>query len=112
MHSAVTSFESVAGLGNAAPFVCLAIKSIYKHFHCLKNAILDHIRITGKVLSSVGIKKGCSSGSCSEDKGYYQQKQVTDLHFAQHPVWRSQRGFPDKAVAVLRAWLFEHFLHP
>lgn len=112
MHSAVTSFESVAGLGNAAPFICLAIKAMFKHFHCLKNAILDHIRITGKVFSSVGIKKGCSSGSCSEDKCYYQQKQVPDLHFAQHPVWRSQRGFPDRAVAVLRTWLFEHFLHP
>jgi hypothetical protein len=26
--------------------------------------------------------------------------------------WRPQRGLPERAVAVLRAWLFEHFLHP
>ncbi|GAB2301692.1 hypothetical protein Dimus_035721 [Dionaea muscipula] len=49
MHSAVTSFETVAGIGNAAPFLCLAIQSMSKHFHCLKNAILDHIRFTKKV---------------------------------------------------------------
>ncbi|GAB2271255.1 hypothetical protein Dimus_006097 [Dionaea muscipula] len=49
MHSAVTSFETVAGIGNAAPFLCLAIQSMSKHFHCLKNAILDHIRFSKKV---------------------------------------------------------------
>jgi hypothetical protein len=26
--------------------------------------------------------------------------------------WRPQRGLPESAVSVLRAWLFEHFLHP
>ncbi|MBA0794842.1 hypothetical protein Gohar_019127, partial [Gossypium harknessii] len=26
--------------------------------------------------------------------------------------WRPQRGLPERAVAILRAWLFEHFLHP
>jgi len=26
--------------------------------------------------------------------------------------WRPQRGLPDRSVNVLRAWLFEHFLHP
>ncbi|KAK1394354.1 hypothetical protein POM88_013410 [Heracleum sosnowskyi] len=28
------------------------------------------------------------------------------------PVLRPQRGLPERAVAVLRAWLFDHFLHP
>ncbi|GFZ10359.1 BEL1-like homeodomain 10 [Actinidia rufa] len=26
--------------------------------------------------------------------------------------WRPQRGLPESSVSVLRAWLFEHFLHP
>ncbi|XP_060966988.1 BEL1-like homeodomain protein 9 [Cannabis sativa] len=30
----------------------------------------------------------------------------------QQPVWRPQRGLPERSVAVLRAWLFDHFLHP
>lgn len=112
MHSAVTSFESVAGLANAAPFVCFAIKSVFRHFQCLKNAILDHIRITSKSFGSANPGKGGSSGSCSNDKARFEQNQVPDTNFLQHPVWRSQRGFPDKAVSVLRTWLFEHFLHP
>jgi hypothetical protein len=30
----------------------------------------------------------------------------------QHNAWRPQRGLPERSVSVLRAWLFEHFLHP
>ncbi|XP_057523085.1 BEL1-like homeodomain protein 9 [Amaranthus tricolor] len=105
MQSAVTSFESVAGLGNATPFLCYAVKAMFRHFQCLKNAILDHIRATSKAFTSVDTRKDRTSGSCSDDKG-------SASNFLQHPVWRSQRGFPDKAVAVLRNWLFEHFLHP
>lgn len=106
MQSAVTSFESVAGLGSAAPFLCFAVRAMFRHFHCLKNAILDQIRVTSKNFASVETRRDRTSGSCSEDKG------PSSSNFLQHPVWRSQRGFPDKAVAVLRNWLFEHFLHP
>jgi hypothetical protein len=28
------------------------------------------------------------------------------------PAWRPQRGLPENSVSILRAWLFEHFLHP
>ncbi|XP_021732364.1 BEL1-like homeodomain protein 9 [Chenopodium quinoa] len=106
MQSAVSSFESVAGLGNAAPFLCFAVRAMIRHFQCLKNAILDQIRVTSKAFSSsVDTRSDRTPGSCSEDKG-------PSPNFLQHPVWRSQRGFPDKAVAVLKNWLFEHFLHP
>ncbi|KAG4979856.1 hypothetical protein JHK85_033814 [Glycine max] len=30
----------------------------------------------------------------------------------QQHVWRPQRGLPERSVAILKAWLFEHFLHP
>ncbi|KNA16868.1 hypothetical protein SOVF_085250 [Spinacia oleracea] len=106
MQSAVTSFESVAGLGNAAPFLCFAVRAMFRHFQCLKNAILDQIRVTSKAFGNVDSRRDSTPGSCSEDKG------GPASNFLQHPVWRSQRGFPDKAVAVLRNWLFEHFLHP
>jgi hypothetical protein len=26
--------------------------------------------------------------------------------------WRPQRGLPERSVAVLKAWMFEHFLKP
>ncbi|GAB4831853.1 hypothetical protein Ancab_005868 [Ancistrocladus abbreviatus] len=112
MHSAVTSFEAVAGLGNAAPFLCLAIKAVSKHFNCMKNAILDHIHFASKAFRSSENGKGVVPGFCSIDPVHNNRKQLQSSNFLQHPVWRSQRGFPDKAVAVLRTWLFENFLHP
>ncbi|WOH09628.1 hypothetical protein DCAR_0729086 [Daucus carota subsp. sativus] len=30
----------------------------------------------------------------------------------QHNAWRPQRQLPKRSVSVLRAWLFEQFLHP
>lgn len=31
---------------------------------------------------------------------------------SQQPVWRPQRGLPERAISVLKTWLFDHFLHP
>lgn len=50
MQSVVASFETVAGLGNAAPYVCYATKIVLKHFNSLKNALLDKIQFTEKKL--------------------------------------------------------------
>src|ERR1043165_8483180 len=43
------------------------------------------------------------------------QKQWTlqqQLKKKDHPLWKPQRGLPDRAVSVLRAWMFQNFLHP
>ncbi|KAG5043962.1 hypothetical protein JHK87_007877 [Glycine soja] len=37
---------------------------------------------------------------------------LKDAIAGQHNAWRPQRGLPERSVSVLRAWLFEHFLHP
>ncbi|KAG6765393.1 hypothetical protein POTOM_029433 [Populus tomentosa] len=112
MQSVVASFETVAGLGNAAPYVCYATKIVLKHFNSLKNALLDKIQFTGKNFdgSSVTMEKNPRHGTT--ERGLRNQNPTLNLNFIQHPVWRSQRGLPDHAVAVLKSWLFEHFLHP
>ncbi|XP_021852709.2 BEL1-like homeodomain protein 8 [Spinacia oleracea] len=99
MQSVVTSFESVASLGNAAPFLCFVVRAMFRQFQCLKNAILDQIRVTSKAFGNVDARRYSTPSSCSDDKGL-------TSNFLQHPVWRSQRGFPDKTVIVLRNWLF------
>lgn len=96
LQAVVASFESVAGIGNAAPYANLALKAMSKHFRCLKSAIMDQLLFTND-------QEAQRFGS-SSDKGIY-----IDHH---QPVWRPQRGLPERAVTVLRAWLFEHFLHP
>ncbi|XP_057809258.1 BEL1-like homeodomain protein 1 isoform X2 [Salvia miltiorrhiza] len=54
--------------------------------------------------------------SLGEDQGselprlrFVDRQQVGMLH---NNAWRPQRGLPERAVSVLRAWLFQHFLHP
>ncbi|XP_054815697.1 BEL1-like homeodomain protein 8 [Prosopis cineraria] len=115
MHMVVSSFESVAGLSSASPYITMALKSITRHFKCLKNAILDQIKHTREVLGEE--LSGSTSGSTSKlDTGltYLEQSfQKNKASFLEpQQVWRPQRGLPERAVAILKAWLFEHFLHP
>ncbi|THU55477.1 hypothetical protein C4D60_Mb11t06990 [Musa balbisiana] len=127
MQMVVSSFESVAGLNSATPYTSLALKAISKHFRSLKNAISDQIRHVSKVLGEE-LMSSPSSGGRGEstptpprlkylDQSLLRKQKAggeSTLSFVDHnqPVWRPQRGLPERAVSVLRAWLFEHFLHP
>jgi len=110
MHGVITSFEYVSGLGNAAPYASLAINAMSKHFKCLKNAITDQLQFSSKAPFQISNRKDESPRLHSSDRGTYSQRPGFLEH--QQPVWRPQRGLPERAVSVLRAWLFEHFLHP
>ncbi|CAI0411143.1 unnamed protein product [Linum tenue] len=133
MQTAVASFEAVPGLGNAAPFIYYAIRLVSSHFTSLKNALLHQMRFLSRSSSS-----GCRSYSSDQHEHQHQEALQYQNHnnkpsttfnlnfFLQSPphpplpspppppppVWRSQRGLPDHAVALLKSWLFEHFLHP
>lgn len=113
IQAVVASFESVAGLNNAAPFANLALKAMSKNFSCLKNVITDQLHFTNKTHGHVSHRKDEDLRFSNTDRGYYSQRPAQNSgFFEQQPVWRPQRGLPERAVAVLRAWLFEHFLHP
>lgn len=113
MQAVVTSFEYVAGLGNAAPYANLAIKTMSKHFRCLKNVITDQLQFTNKAEGHATHGKDEAPRFGNTDRGLYCQRPMHTAGFLEHqPVWRPQRGLPERAVTVLRAWLFEHFLHP
>ncbi|XVE69279.1 hypothetical protein DITRI_Ditri09bG0139000 [Diplodiscus trichospermus] len=112
MQSVVASFKCVSGLGNAAPYVCFAFKAIANHFSSLKSAIMDQIRFTDKTVNNGGVGKDNVRSLWTSDQGVNNQNHVQNFTFLQHPLWRSQRGLPDHAVAVLKTWLFDHFLHP
>ncbi|OMO97318.1 hypothetical protein COLO4_14705 [Corchorus olitorius] len=112
MQAVVASFEYVAGLGNAAPYAHLALKAMSKHFKCLKNAITDQLQFTNKAHGQISPGKDEGPRFGSNDRSLY-NRTVHNSGFLEHqPVWRPQRGLPERAVTVLRAWLFEHFLHP
>ncbi|KAJ7950245.1 BEL1-like homeodomain protein 9 [Quillaja saponaria] len=113
LQAVVTSFEYVSGLGNATPYADLARNAMSKHFRCLKNAITDQLQFTNKAQVHISHRKDDSVRFGTTDKDLYSQRSVHSSGFLDHqPVWRPQRGLPERAVSVLRAWLFEHFLHP
>ncbi|KAG9138624.1 hypothetical protein Leryth_020486 [Lithospermum erythrorhizon] len=104
VQEVVASFESVTGLSNAAPFANMALNSLIKHFRSLKNAITHQLQFATKSQDKDEIP---SSGNSKRGLDYQRPFQV-----GHRPVWRPQRGLPDHAVRVLKAWLYEHFLHP
>ncbi|KAL6508732.1 hypothetical protein OROHE_021291 [Orobanche hederae] len=112
MQMVVSSFESVAGLGAATPYVSLALKTVSKHVRCLKNAIADQLKSIKNALKE-DLLSSPSTGA--NNPSFHKQKGASNNSLrileGQH-IWRPQRGLPERAVSILRAWLFDHFLHP
>ncbi|KAB2034812.1 hypothetical protein ES319_D04G109700v1 [Gossypium barbadense] len=117
MQIVTSSFEQAAGIGSAKTYTALALKTISKQFRCLKDAITDQIRAANKSLGEEedGVGEAAKiEGSRLKfvDHHLRQQRALQQLGMIQHNAWRPQRGLPERSVSVLRAWLFEHFLHP
>ncbi|CAN6359885.1 unnamed protein product [Urochloa humidicola] len=113
LQSVISSFETVAGLSNAAPFASMALRTMSKHFKCLKGMILNQLRNTSKVAANDGIGKEDMTNFALMGGGSNLLRGNSVNAFSQpHNIWRPQRGLPERAVSVLRSWLFEHFLHP
>lgn len=115
MDMVARSFESTAGLGAAAAYTALALQTISKHFRCLRDAITGQIQVTCKALGEEevsGITRGETSKLRFIDQQLRQQRALRQLGMMQQQAWRPQRGLPEHSVSILRAWLFEHFLHP
>ncbi|KAK3205597.1 hypothetical protein Dsin_019643 [Dipteronia sinensis] len=113
MKVVIDSFEQAAGLGSAKSYTALALRTISKQFRCLKDAISEQMKATSKKLGEedcLGAKVESSRLRYVADHHDHQLRQ--QLGMLQHNAWRPQRGLPERAVSILRAWLFEHFLHP
>ncbi|KAJ3693093.1 hypothetical protein LUZ60_012188 [Juncus effusus] len=106
MQMVVSSFESVPGLGSSTPYASQALKSVSRHFKRLKTVISNQLQQIGRMLGedATSAPTVCRSVVSNNMRLPYME--------SNHPVWRPQRGLPERAVSVLRAWLFDHFLHP
>lgn len=113
----ISAFESVPGLANATPYILRSLKTISRHFRCLKNAIADQLKyikcVLGEDLSSPPTfpRSDCTSLRFSQNFAKVKSGSFGGMGYQNH-VWRPQRGLPERAVSILRAWLFDHFLHP
>lgn len=115
MQIVVSSFDVIAGCGAAKPYTALALQTISRHFRCLRDAISGQILVIRKSLGGEDGSDGRGVGISrlrNVDQQVRQQRALQRLGVMQPHTWRPQRGLPDSSVLVLRAWLFEHFLHP
>lgn len=115
MEEVVSSFEVVAGLGSAKIYTTLALKAMSRHFCSLRNAIVAQICAARQCLPEDAPKNLGGLARLSLFDQNARQKKSTLQQLGMFPVqqpWRPLRGLPENAVAILRAWLFEHFLHP
>ncbi|KAL9666064.1 hypothetical protein QQ045_000386 [Rhodiola kirilowii] len=115
MHVIVSSFDSVAGPGAAKPYTKLALQTISRHFRCLRDAIVGQIQATRRSLGEQDTSPNLLGGGIPRlryvDQQIRHQPGFHQLGVSRHS-WRPQRGLPESSVTMLRAWLFEHFLHP
>nr|DAD40810.1 TPA_asm: hypothetical protein HUJ06_015133 [Nelumbo nucifera] len=116
MQIVVSSFDVIAGSGAAKPYTALALQTISCHFRCLHDAINDQIRATRKSLGEQDTSANSKGVGITRlryiDQHIRQQRALQQLGMMQQHAWRPQRGLPESSVSILRAWLFEHFLHP
>ncbi|ONK59000.1 uncharacterized protein A4U43_C08F1940 [Asparagus officinalis] len=119
MRAVVSSFESIAGEGSATVYSTLASKAMSRHFRCLKDGITSQIQATKMAMGerdSTAAAPGATKGETPRlkklEQCLRQQKAFQNAGIMESQPWRPQRGLPERSVSVLRAWLFEHFLHP
>ncbi|XP_020580092.1 BEL1-like homeodomain protein 11 [Phalaenopsis equestris] len=102
MDELVASFEAVGGPGSAATYTALTTQAMSKHFSNLRESILSHMDSSREAFPKDGSKNHKPKRESLQHLGMIHVRQI----------WRPLRGLPEDSVMVLRAWLFEHFLHP
>ncbi|KAB8116686.1 hypothetical protein EE612_057933 [Oryza sativa] len=129
MQGVAAAFEAAAGAGSATTYTSLALRTISRQFRCLRDAIAAQVRAASRGLGEdCGDDEGGGGGGRTTvgsrlrfiDHQLRQQRAMQQLGMVHAAAaggaagggWRPQRGLPERAVSVLRAWLFEHFLHP
>lgn len=117
MKTVVASFEAVVGSGAASVYSALASKAMSRHFRTLRDAILAQVTATKKAMGEKDtVAPGTTRGDTPRlrvlDQTLRQQRAFQQMTMMETHPWRPQRGLPDRSVSILRAWLFEHFLHP
>ncbi|XP_068465537.1 BEL1-like homeodomain protein 4 isoform X2 [Phaseolus vulgaris] len=118
MHMVVNSFDMVMGFGSAVPYTALAQKAMSRHFRCLKDAITAQLKHSCELLGekdgagNSGLTKGETPRLKLLEQSLRQQRAFHQMGMMEQEAWRPQRGLPERSVNILRAWLFEHFLHP
>ncbi|KAH7661271.1 Transcription factor MEIS1 and related HOX domain proteins protein [Dioscorea alata] len=116
MDNVISSFEMIAGRGAATSYIALTIQAMSRHFINLRDAIIGQIHASRHQFLAEGSLRNQPTLSQDEVMDQNTRQAKDSLHrlgmIQVRQVWRPLRGLPENSVALLRAWLFEHFLHP
>ncbi|XP_050363859.1 BEL1-like homeodomain protein 11 [Argentina anserina] len=117
MDEVMQSFEMVVGAGAAKSYTALALKAMSRHFGSLRDAIMSHIYAEKRKLMPdfPKVSSGLAQLSLLDRESRQKRmslQQIGVIHSQRQAAWRPIRGLPETSVAILRTWLFEHFLHP
>lgn len=109
IHNAVAAFHSstTSGCHLPAHFALIAISSFYKN---IRKKITSQISSFSQ--QDQGFEFMKDKERSFETSFIQRQWALQQLKRSDQPSWRPQRGLPEKSVSVLRAWMFQNFLHP
>ncbi|PIN13252.1 hypothetical protein CDL12_14132 [Handroanthus impetiginosus] len=103
IHTKTSAFHAITELDRDlhAKFALPTISFMYKN---LRARISSHILALGSHLKEREVREGKSFDTRFVEKQW--------AHTRDHQLWKPQRGLPERSVSVLRAWMFQNFLHP
>ncbi|KOM42170.1 hypothetical protein LR48_Vigan04g236800 [Vigna angularis] len=107
IHTVVSAFHAATELDPQihAHFALQTISVLYKD---LRERISNYILAMGS-----SFKKSCTEDSeWSIETSFLQKQWALQQLKRKDQLWRPQRGLPERSVSVLRAWMFQNFLHP
>ncbi|CAN6539693.1 unnamed protein product [Malus baccata var. baccata] len=105
IHTVVSAFHAATETDPHihARFVLQTISVLY---NSLRERVSTHFLL---------ISENSSPASPNESERsfeFHKQLALQHLKKKEHQIWRPQRGLPERSVSVLRAWMFQNFLHP
>ncbi|KAL6982737.1 hypothetical protein U1Q18_016127 [Sarracenia purpurea var. burkii] len=118
LKEVVSSFEMIAGMGAGKSYTALALQAMSRHFCSLRDSITSQIMAAKRSISQETPRTGGAAGlsqlSLFDKEARQNRLSLQQFGLIQNhrQAWRPIRGLPETSVAILRSWLFEHFLHP
>ncbi|XP_052210290.1 uncharacterized protein LOC127813384 [Diospyros lotus] len=108
IHTVISAFHAATELDPRlhARFALRTISSLYKNLR---------ERISNQILTMVTNfnKEDVKDEERSFEASFIQKQwALQQIRRKDHQLWRPQRGLPERSVSVLRAWMFQNFLHP
>lgn len=109
IHTVISAFHAATELDPRihARFALQTVSALYKN---LREKISNQILTMETNPRNGGETK--ENDMSFETSFIHKQWALQQLRKKDHQLWRPQRGLPERSVSVLRAWMFQNFLHP